>query len=214
MKAFPLPSVTTLSHMSSSTAPAPTSSSSTRSARRLLSRCTSCMLTGLPLRVCASRGQFPLSAPAFTLLRLSVLVSAIGSDSLLRRALEALADAFRDALESSRAWAARGEIEREEAVVHGFGLRMEGFEFGVLARWLEACRCEGGAVGGGVGDASLGSTHERSCRGRAISSASSISASRSSLELLSEEVSQSSLSPNVERVTARGKFGAKVERIR
>ena len=70
-------------------------------------------------------------------------------------------------------------------------------------------------MGGGVGDASFGRTQERSCRGRAISSASSISASRSAaLELLSEEVSQSSLSARVDFVRARGKFGAKVERMR
>jgi len=121
----------------------------------------------------------------------------------------------------SRACEASGEIEREEeeAVVQGFGLRTttERAELGVvLARWLEGCRCEGGAVGGGVGEASLGRTHERSCRGRAISSASSISASTSAaaLELLSEEVSQSSLSARVDFVMARGKLGAKVERMR
>lgn len=135
-----------------------------------------------------------------------MLVSAIGSESLLRRAREALADAFKEALELSSAWAARGEMEREEVVVQGFGLRMERFELGVLARWLDGRGCEGGAVGGGVGDASFGRTQERSCRGRAISSASSISALRSLLDELSEEVSQSS--------TTRGKFGAKVERIR
>ena len=73
-------------------------------------------------------------------------------------------------------------------------------------------------MGGGVGEASFGRTHERSCRGRAISSASSISASRSAaapaLELLSDEVSQSSLSARVDFVMARGKLGAKVERMR
>lgn len=107
-------------------------------------------------------------------------------------------------------------MEREEAVVQGLGLRTDKAELGVLTRWLEGRRCEGGAVGGGVGDASFGRTQERSCRGSAISSASSISASRSAaaLELLSEEVSQSSLSARVDFVMARGKFGAKVERMR
>ena len=119
----------------------------------------------------------------------------------------------------SRACEASVEIEREEeAVVQGLGLlTTERAELGaVLARWLEGCRCEGGAVGGGVGEASFGRTQERSCRGRAISSASSISASRSAaaLELLSEDVSQSSLSARVDFVMARGKLGAKVERMR
>lgn len=123
----------------------------------------------------------------------------------------------------SRAWEARGEMEREdaEAVGQGLGLRIETgaerAEVGMLARWLEeGWRCEGGAVvGGGVGDASFGRTQERSCRGRAISSASSISASRSAaaLELLSEDVSQSSLWAKVDFVMARGKLGAKVERM-
>jgi hypothetical protein len=49
-------------------------------------------------------------------------------------------------------------------------------------------------MGGGVGDASFGRTQERSWRGRAISSASSISALRSMLEELSDEVSHLSLS--------------------
>ena len=140
MKAFPLPSVTTLSLTPSSTAPARTSSSSTRSARRLLSRCTSSTLIGLPLRVCASRGRSPASVFAFTLLKLSVLVSAIGSESLLRRAREALADAEREArvLALSSACEASGEIDREDAVAQGFGLRTERAELGVLARWLEA----------------------------------------------------------------------------
>ena len=119
----------------------------------------------------------------------------------------------------SRACEASVEIEREEeAVVQGLGLlTTERAELGaVLARWLEGCRCEGGAVGGGVGEASFGRTQERSCRGRAISSASSISASRSAaaLELLSEDVSQSSLSARVDFVMARGKLGANVERMR
>ena len=186
IKAFPLPSVTTLSLPSPSTAPAPTSSSSTLSVLKLLNRCTSSTLTGLPLRVCASLGRSPASVLAFTLLRLSVLVSAIGSESLLRCTREALAEAESEArvLALSRACEASGEIEREEeeAVVQGFGLRTttERAELGVvLARWLEGGRCEGGAVGGGVGEASFGRTQERSCRGRAISSASSISASRS-----------------------------------
>lgn len=69
-----------------------------------------------------------------------------------------------------------------------------------------------------MGEASLGSTQERSWRGRAISSASSIaaSASRRSLsseELLSEDVVQlsslSSSAARVEWVMARGKLGAK-----
>jgi hypothetical protein len=64
----------------------------------------------------------------------------------------------------------------------------------------------------------LGRTQERSWRGRAISSASSISASSSwrslsSEELLSEDVVQlsslSSSAARVERVMARGKLGAK-----
>lgn len=68
-----------------------------------------------------------------------------------------------------------------------------------------------------MGEASLGSTQDLSWRGRAISSASSISASTSrrslsSEELLSEEVVQlsslSSFAARVERVMARGKLGA------
>ena len=64
----------------------------------------------------------------------------------------------------------------------------------------------------------MGRTQERSRRGRAISSASSISASSSwrslsSEELLSEDVVQlsslSSSAARVERVMARGKLGAK-----
>lgn len=126
----------------------------------------------------------------------------------------------------SRAWEARGDIEREDAeaaVDRGLDLRIEigteSAEVGVavLARWLEdGWRCEGGAVGGGVGDASFGRTQDLSCLGSAISSASSISASRSpaALELLSEDVSQSSLSARVDFVIARGKLGANVERMR
>jgi hypothetical protein len=74
-------------------------------------------------------------------------------------------------------------------------------------------------MGGGVGDASFGRTQERSWRGRAISSASSISALRSMLEELSDEVSHLSLSASssfarVDRVMTRGKLGANVERMR
>jgi hypothetical protein len=69
-----------------------------------------------------------------------------------------------------------------------------------------------------VGDASFGITQERSCLGRAISSASSISALRSMLEELSDDVSHLSLSASssarVDRVMTRGKLGAKVERMR
>jgi hypothetical protein len=133
--------------------------------------------------------------------------------------LEIFAEADREALALSRAWAASGEIEREDVVVQGFVRRTEVLELGVLARWMEGRRFEGGAVGGGVGDASFGRTQERSCLGRAISSASSISAWRSMLEELSDEVSHLSLSPSssgarVERVMTRGKLGAKVERMR
>ena len=72
-----------------------------------------------------------------------MLVSAIGSESLLRRTREALAEAESEArvLALSRACEASGEIEREEeAVVQGLGLRTttERAELGVvLARWLE-----------------------------------------------------------------------------
>ena len=109
-------------------------------------------------------------------------------------------------------------MEREEVAVdvQGFGLRADKLELGVLERWNEGRRCELGAVGGGVGDASFGRTHERSCLGRAISSASSISALRLVDEGLGEQsVQLSSSSPTrVERVMARGKLGAKVERMR
>ena len=125
----------------------------------------------------------------------------------------------------SRAWTARGEIEREEVavlVVVFQGLDFLMTELGVLARWIGGLwwRYEegGGLEGGGVGEASLGRTQERSWRGRAISTASSISVSASrwsslsSEELLSEDVVQlSSLSSSgarVERVMARGKLGA------
>ena len=126
----------------------------------------------------------------------------------------------------SRAWTARGEIEREEVavlVVVFQGLDFLMTELGVLARWIGGLwrRYEegGGFEGGGVGEASLGRTQERSWRGRAISTASSISVSASrwsslsSEELLSEDVVQlSSLSSSgarVERMMARGKLGAK-----
>ena len=110
-------------------------------------------------------------------------------------------------------------MEREEVAVdvHGFGLRPDRLELGVLVRWLEGRRCEVGAVGGGVGDASFGSTHDRSCLGRAISSASSIWAWRLTDEGLGEQsvqLSSFSSAARVERVMARGKFGAKVERMR
>jgi hypothetical protein len=146
-------------------------------------------------------------------------VSAIGSESLLRRSRETFAEADREALALSRAWAASGEIEREEVVVQGFAvLRTDELELGVLARWIEGRRFEGGAAGGGVGDASFGMTQERSCLGRAISCASSISALRSMLEELSDEVSHLSLSASsfarVDRVMTRGKLGANVERMR
>jgi hypothetical protein len=68
------------------------------------------------------------------LLKLSLLVSAMGSESLLRRNLDIFAEADRDALALSRAWAASGEIEREEVVVQGFVRRTEVLELGVLAR--------------------------------------------------------------------------------
>jgi hypothetical protein len=125
---------------------------------------------------------------------------------------------------------ARGEIDREDVavlvVVVFQGLDFLMAELGVLARWMGGLwrRYEEGRGfegGGGVGEASLGRTQERSWRGRAISTASSISApssrrSSSSEELLSEDVVQfSSLSSvlssaaRVERVMARGKLGAK-----
>jgi hypothetical protein len=58
----------------------------------------------------------------------------MGSESLLRRNLDIFAEADRDALALSRAWAASGEIEREEVVVQGFVRRTEVLELGVLAR--------------------------------------------------------------------------------
>jgi hypothetical protein len=109
----------------------------------------------------------------------------------------------------SRACMARGEIDREDVavlvVVVFQGLDFLMAELGVLARWMGGLwrRYEEGRGfegGGGVGEASLGRTQERSWRGRAISTASSISApssrrSSSSSELLSEDVVQfSSLS--------------------
>jgi hypothetical protein len=77
-------------------------------------------------------------------------------------------------------------MEREEvellAVFQGLDFLMA--ELGVLARCMGGLwrRYEDGGGfegGGGVGEASLGSTQERSWRGRAISSASSISVSAS-----------------------------------
>lgn len=69
----------------SSSAPAATSSSCTLSALKLLKRCKSSTLIGLPLFVYDRRGLSGLDIFPLTLLKLSVLVKAIGSESLLRR---------------------------------------------------------------------------------------------------------------------------------
>lgn len=86
---------------------------------------------------------------ALTLLRLSALVRAMGSESLLRRRRERgnLDGEERGAvvmfapllLFDPRAWMARGEMDREEVAVLAVRLQGLGFlmaELGVLARWM------------------------------------------------------------------------------
>lgn len=91
---------------------------------------------------------------------------------------------------------------------------------GVMFLALEGCR-EVGGTGGGVGDASPGRTQLRLFLGKAISAAMAISALKSSSliddvvhpELESRSApAPSSSAPRVERVIARGKFGAKADR--